>query len=177
MRRLLIVFSFFLGVYYPPTSLKTALCIRGRDLLYSRCQSVTPAIPHRKTGKLIIATQESQVAYLQSLAEKAKVMREKGIGDVPLRWLSGKEVRELEPDVIDTVHGALLSSQTGIVGSHELMESLEKGQTGSRMRVSEISADARHDRDYGFRDWRDRVWLSNRQNRQGGAQKRRQARK
>jgi L-2-hydroxyglutarate oxidase LhgO len=72
---------------------------------------------------------------LQSLAEKAKVMREKGIGDVPLRWLSGGEVQELEPDVVDTVHGALLSSETGIVGSHELMESLEKGRCASRCRV------------------------------------------
>ncbi|GAA5895986.1 hypothetical protein JCM6882_005580 [Rhodosporidiobolus microsporus] len=117
------------GIYYPPTSLKTALCIRGRDLLYKRCKE--HGIGYCNTGKLVLATSEGQVPYLKQLFEKSKLLREKEIGDVPLEWLSGDEVRELEPDVGEGVVGALLSPKTGIVSSHELMENLEKEITDS----------------------------------------------
>lgn len=67
------------------------------------------------------------MGYLKALHEKAGKLRELGVGDVPLEWLSGERVRELEPDVGERVVGALLSPKTGIVSSHELMENLEKG--------------------------------------------------
>lgn len=38
------------GIYYPVGSLKSRLCIRGRDLLYNRCAALD--IRHRKTGKV-----------------------------------------------------------------------------------------------------------------------------
>ncbi|GAA6001429.1 hypothetical protein JCM10207_006662 [Rhodosporidiobolus poonsookiae] len=117
------------GIYYPADSLKTRLCIRGRDLLYKRCQE--HSIGYRNTQKLVLATAQDQVPYLKQLYEKAQLLREKKIGDVPLEWLSGDEVRKLEPDVGEKVVGALLSPKTGIVSSHELMENLEKGITDS----------------------------------------------
>ncbi|KAM0791308.1 hypothetical protein ACM66B_005780 [Microbotryomycetes sp. NB124-2] len=113
------------GIYYPADSLKTRLCIRGRDLIYDRCSR--NGLGHRKTGKLIVATAPDQKAYLQGLEQKSRQIKEQGIGQVPLRWLSGDEARELEPDLGGNVVGALLSSETGIVSSHELMEDLEKG--------------------------------------------------
>ncbi|BGP16455.1 hypothetical protein JCM10213_003989 [Rhodosporidiobolus nylandii] len=112
------------GIYYPATSLKTALCIRGRDLLYERCKQ--QGIGFRQTGKLVLATADEQVPYLKQLYEKSKLLKEQGIGDVPLEWLSGAEVRAREPDVGEKVVGALLSPKTGIVSSHELMDNLEK---------------------------------------------------
>ncbi|GAA6054260.1 hypothetical protein JCM3770_005148 [Rhodotorula araucariae] len=112
------------GLYYPPASLKTALCIRGRDLLYSRCAE--HGIAHKNTGKLVLATSKEQMGYLRGLHDKAKRLRETGVGDVPLEWLDGDAVRRLEPDVGERIVGALLSPKTGIVSSHELMEHLEK---------------------------------------------------
>ncbi|CEQ39438.1 SPOSA6832_00945, partial [Sporobolomyces salmonicolor] len=101
------------GIYYPINSLKTALCIRGRDLLYQRCDE--HGIPYRNTGKLVLATSKDQINYLEQLHDKANRLREKGIGEVPLEWLSGDEVRKLEPDVGERVIGALLSPKTGII--------------------------------------------------------------
>ncbi|GAA6012032.1 hypothetical protein JCM11491_000146 [Sporobolomyces phaffii] len=117
------------GIYYPPTSLKTALCIRGRDLLYARCRA--DAIPFRQTGKLVLALSKDQEKYLEQLFERSKRLARDGIGDVPLEWLTGDQVRQLEPDVGDRVVSALRSSKTGIVDSHELMANLEKEITDS----------------------------------------------
>lgn len=111
------------GAYYPNDSLKTLLCVQGRDLLYTRCRA--NAIPFRQVGKLITANTPSQIAYLDGLLKKTAQLREKGL-DVPLEYLTGDQVRELEPDVSQEVKCALLSSKTGIVSSHALMEDLEK---------------------------------------------------
>lgn len=113
------------GIYYPPDSLKTALCIRGRDLLYSRCKD--QGIPFRQTGKLVLALSKDQEKYLEKLFERSKKLKRDGIGDVPLEWMNGDQVRELEPDVGENVVSALRSPKTGIVDSHSLMENLEKG--------------------------------------------------
>ncbi|GAA5878929.1 hypothetical protein JCM3774_000662, partial [Rhodotorula dairenensis] len=112
------------GIYYPPDSLKTALCIRGRDLLYMRCRR--DGIGHRQTGKLVLATHDNQVPYLRKLFDRSQQLRQAGTGDVPLEWLTGDQVRDLEPDIGRQVVGALLSPKTGIVSSHELMEHMEK---------------------------------------------------
>ncbi|GAA5850757.1 hypothetical protein JCM5353_000222 [Sporobolomyces roseus] len=117
------------GIYYPPNSLKTALCIRGRDLLYARCKSHD--IPHRQTGKLILATSKDQEKYLDTLFAKSEKLRTERIGEIPLERLTGDQVREMEPDVGERVISALRSTMTGIVDSHALMESLEKGITDS----------------------------------------------
>ncbi|ORY89288.1 FAD dependent oxidoreductase [Leucosporidium creatinivorum] len=119
------------GIYYPANSLKTSLCIRGRDLLYKRCSAA--GIAHRKTGKLILANSSGQVQYLEGLKQKASKIEQLGVGRVPLEWLSGDEVREREPDVSKGVVGALLSPETGIVSSHELMEDLEKSILDSEL--------------------------------------------
>ncbi|SGY23925.1 BQ5605_C019g08996 [Microbotryum silenes-dioicae] len=108
------------GIYYPSDSLKTSLCIRGRQLLYKRCQA--SSIPYRKTGKLIVATSKDQIPYLEGLVKKADKLG----GKVPLGWKKGDELRELEPDLGEGVLGGLSSSETGIVDSHSLMEAMEK---------------------------------------------------
>lgn len=113
-----------MGIYYPTRSLKTLLCIRGRQQLYQRLEA--NKIPHRKTGKLILATNNDQKHYLDSLKSKADQIHALGEGSVPLEWLSGEQVRELEPDVSEDVIGALLSPETGIVDSHGLMADLER---------------------------------------------------
>jgi len=45
------------GLYYPDGSLKAALCVEGRRLLYDYCAS--RRIPHRRTEKLVFAAHET----------------------------------------------------------------------------------------------------------------------
>jgi 2-hydroxyglutarate dehydrogenase len=92
-------------------------------MLYDRCQQFK--IPHRKTEKLILATSKAHKEYLAGLESKAHKIEQLKFGKVPLSWLSGEEVREVEPDVGPGVIGALVSPETGIVSSHALMENLE----------------------------------------------------
>lgn len=100
------------GIYYPPGSLKAALCVRGRRLLYQICQQ--HAIPHRRTGKLIVAVEEDEVEGLERLLERGRANGVEG-----LRLLSRRQVREMEPNVEATA--ALLSPETGIIDDHALM--------------------------------------------------------
>jgi len=103
------------GIYYAPGSLKARLCREGRQQLYEYCQA--RHIPHRKTGKWIVATQPSQGEALEALRENAAL---NGIDD--LMQLSDAEVRRGEPAL--RCIGALASPSTGIVDSHALMTAL-----------------------------------------------------
>ena len=58
------------GLYYPPGSLKAELCVAGRDLLYAYCTE--RGIPHRRCGKLIVATGEGQEEALAAIAGNAR---------------------------------------------------------------------------------------------------------
>jgi len=62
------------------------------------------------------------------LFAKSEKLKTERIGEIPLERLTGDQVRELEPDVGEKVISALRSTMTGIVDSHALMESLEKGE-------------------------------------------------
>ncbi len=103
------------GLYSPPQWLKTRLCLRGRRLLYAYCEE--RAVPHRRCGKLVVATSEAQVPALEALARNATANGVEG-----LSLIDGAAARALEP----ALHGvaALLSSQTGIVDSHAYMLAL-----------------------------------------------------
>ena len=103
------------GIYYPPGSLKARFCARGRSLLYGYCEE--RSIPFRRCGKLIVATDASQMDALEGLAFRA---RENGIVDV--RQISAVQAAEIEPDLV--CYGALESPSTGIIDSHALMSSL-----------------------------------------------------
>ena len=100
------------GIYYPRGSLKARLCVAGRKALYEYCAS--HGVPHRRLGKLIVATDDAQLGRLEEIAGKA---RANGVDD--LQFIDGPEARRLEPALAAT--GALLSPSTGIVDSHQLM--------------------------------------------------------
>lgn len=101
------------GIYYPPDSLKAKLCIEGRELLYETCTKNN--IPHRKIGKLIIATTERERDALEELMGNAE---RSGVSSVT--FLDGKKIREMEPHV-RAICG-LHSPDTGIVSAHHLMD-------------------------------------------------------
>ncbi|KAJ9123820.1 hypothetical protein QFC24_003597 [Naganishia onofrii] len=118
------------GIYYPLNSLKSQYCVRGRELLYDRCQRL--GIGHKKTGKLILATSTDQIQYLDELhaslqhpiLESPTHSPMTGLG-VPTYFLGPNEAADLEPDLGPNVLAAMLSTESGIVDSHALMESLE----------------------------------------------------
>src|SRR5262249_10779640 len=83
--------------------------------LYAHCAEF--AVPHRRCGKIIVATQENQLGTLESYRKTAAAN-----GVPPLRWLSQAEVSKLEPAVRSI--GGLYSESTGIIDSHAYMESL-----------------------------------------------------
>jgi len=100
------------GIYYAKGSLKARLCVEGNRMLYPLCES--GRIPHRRCGKLIVATAPEEEAVLLGIQERA---RENGADD--LKMVSAREVKALEPNV--RACAGLLSPSTGIVDSHRLM--------------------------------------------------------
>jgi len=104
------------GMYYPSGSLKASLCVQGRAQLVAYCQE--RGIAHRLCGKLIVATEPSQIPKLKAIQAQALA---NGVADV--RWLSPQEAMAME-GALKCV-AALLSQGTGIVNSHGLMLSFQ----------------------------------------------------
>lgn len=129
------------GMYYPRGSLKARLCVRGRVLLYERCDRL--AIGHARLTKLIVATDPGEQPELERLLALGRA------NGVELRLLSAGECRALEPAV--PAIGGLLSPTSGIVSAHELMDSLlaEARRAGAVLQTrAELVAIERRDRDY-----------------------------
>jgi L-2-hydroxyglutarate oxidase LhgO len=103
------------GIHYEPNSLKARLCVAGRDLLYRYCAE--RGIPHRRCGKLTVATADNQLATLEKIDSNA---RANGVFD--LEWLDGSAARRAEPEL--KCIRALSSPSTGIIDSHVFMQSL-----------------------------------------------------
>ena len=57
------------GIYYPSGSLRAYHCPRGRRMLYDYCAS--HGVPHRKCGKLVVATNDVEAAKLEALLAQA----------------------------------------------------------------------------------------------------------
>jgi len=125
------------GLYYGHDSLKTKLCLRGKEMLYELCKKED--IPHRNCGKWIVAQNDQQMEELEKVHSFAS-----SIG-VPTRFLSLKEAADREPEVRAQA-GVLESPTTGIVDSHALMSHLESrfldlsGDIAFRTLVTGISA-------------------------------------
>src|ERR1700694_918379 len=58
------------GLYYPSGSLRAHHCPRGRRMLYDFCAS--HGVPHRKCGKLVVATKASELARLDIILNQAR---------------------------------------------------------------------------------------------------------
>jgi L-2-hydroxyglutarate oxidase LhgO len=104
------------GIYYPQGSLKARLCVEGKRMLYDYAEQ--RGLPHRRCGKLIVATSEAQVGQLDAIMTKA---RANGVDDLVL--LAREQARAMEPQL--ECHAALHSPSTGIIDSHALMLSLQ----------------------------------------------------
>jgi L-2-hydroxyglutarate oxidase LhgO len=94
------------GIYYPPGSAKARMTRRGVALLREYCADRGLAYDER--GKLVVARDEAETVKLRELERRSLANGVPGV-----RWLSGAELRELEPDVAGVA--ALLSPSTAIV--------------------------------------------------------------
>jgi L-2-hydroxyglutarate oxidase LhgO len=103
------------GLYYPTGSLKALLCIEGRRQLYAYCAE--RGVPHRRLGKLVVATRDSQREALASIQARALANE---VEDITL--IEAAEAQALEPQLACVA--ALHSRETGIVDSHALMLAL-----------------------------------------------------
>ena len=103
------------GMYYTPNSLKATLSVTGRRQLYQFAHDHN--IPHRQTGKLIVATHENEVPGLKAILETGKQ------NDVEnLRLISGKEAAAIAPGIHAVA--AIYSPATGVINAHALMDAL-----------------------------------------------------
>lgn len=104
------------GLHYPTGSLKARLCVEGRRALYAFLDA--HHVAHQKCGKLIVATEESEIPALDHLARQSEINGVEGV-----RWLSGEQARALEPQL--RAVAALESVESGVMDAHGYMLALE----------------------------------------------------
>ncbi|WP_298724669.1 L-2-hydroxyglutarate oxidase [uncultured Ferrovibrio sp.] len=93
------------GVYYAPGSLKARFCREGLVATKNFCQQ--HGLPFETCGKLIVATNEIELARMGALYKRAQ---ENGLS---IERLDDTELRRREPRIVGK--GALFVSETGIV--------------------------------------------------------------
>jgi L-2-hydroxyglutarate oxidase len=101
------------GIYYKPGSLKARNCIEGYDMLVSFCQE--EQIVYELCGKVIVATDEAELPYLQMLYERGQ---QNGLDG--LKLLDQDEIKEKEPHV-NGIKGIFVP-QTGIIDYKQVSE-------------------------------------------------------
>jgi L-2-hydroxyglutarate oxidase LhgO len=58
------------GIYYEPGSDMAKLCVNGARMMYEYCEKKN--LPHKRVGKLIVATRESELPILEDLYKRAR---------------------------------------------------------------------------------------------------------
>ncbi len=94
------------GLYYKPGSLKAKNCVEGRERMYRFCEENN--IKHDRCGKIVVATDESEIPLLKMLEERGIANGLKGI-----KKLHGEELKEYEPHAAGIA--GLFVAETGIV--------------------------------------------------------------
>uniref|UniRef100_A0A1B6C7V0 L-2-hydroxyglutarate dehydrogenase, mitochondrial n=1 Tax=Clastoptera arizonana TaxID=38151 RepID=A0A1B6C7V0_9HEMI len=94
------------GIYYKPGSLRAKLCVEGLKLTYEFCDKHN--IPYKKVGKLIVATDESEIPRLNDLYDRGI---KNSVPDISL--IDGGKIKDYEPYCkgVKAIH----SPHTGIV--------------------------------------------------------------
>ena len=94
------------GLYYKPGSLKAKNCIEGRKELVEFAKE--HGIPHDVCGKVVVATEESELANMERIYQTGLENKIEG-----LKKISAEEVKEIEP-FVESI-GGLWVPCTGII--------------------------------------------------------------
>lgn len=106
------------GAYYKPESLKAKHCLVGRELLYTYCKE--KQIKHKRIGKLIVATSESERIQLLEILNRSK---SNGLLNYDkLSILSQKEVAQISSK-LHCVE-ALYSPSSGVFDTYGFLQNL-----------------------------------------------------
>jgi len=109
------------GIYYPPASLKSKLCIEGHRLLLQYVDE--NHLPVLKCGKVIVANSPERVQTLTTLLDRATQV------GVKVQKISLEELRELEP-MAASHEWALWSPNTAVIDSKAVLNNLTKELQG-----------------------------------------------
>jgi L-2-hydroxyglutarate oxidase LhgO len=104
------------GLYYPPGSRKARSCVSGNSMLWAWVTA--RGVGHRRTGKLVVATDPEQEPALDRLIDNAAAC------GASLERIGLARARTLEPNLPATIRAAAWSPNSGIVDAHELVRSL-----------------------------------------------------
>jgi L-2-hydroxyglutarate oxidase LhgO len=110
------------GIYYAPGSAKARMTRHGVGLLRDYCAD--RGLVWDERGKLVVARNAAEEVKLRELERRSTANGVPGV-----RWLSGAELRELEPDVAGVA--ALLSPTTAIVDYPAIARSFAADVTAS----------------------------------------------
>jgi L-2-hydroxyglutarate oxidase LhgO len=103
------------GLYYSTGSRRAYHCPRGRRMLYDFCAS--HGVPHRKCGKLVVATHAKELPRLEGVLKQAQVNGVEGV-----QIIDAAAAKRLEPALACVA--AMHSPETGIIDSHRFMLAL-----------------------------------------------------
>lgn len=104
------------GLHYAPGSLKARLCVEGRRMLYRFLED--HAVAFDKCGKLIVATEQSELPALEALKARGDANGVEGV-----TWLDQAQTLALEPNL--RAVASLHSTESGVFDAHGYMEALE----------------------------------------------------
>ena len=105
------------GIYYKPGSLKAKNCISGYHMLLDFVREYD--IPHELCGKIIVATDASELPALQNIYDRGIANGLDG-----LEWLEKEAMNEIEP-YLNGIKGIRVP-QTGIIDYKAMCIQLEK---------------------------------------------------
>lgn len=95
------------GVYYKKGSLKSKFCIKGAEMVKQYCQD--KKLPYHEIGKLIVATQNSELETLHKLFKNAKANMVDSI-----EMLNKEQIQNIQPGCTKALE-AIWSPKTAIV--------------------------------------------------------------
>jgi len=105
------------GIYYPKKKgpLKARFCVEGNKMLYEFCAEHN--VPHKKTGKLVVATNHREEEYLEDVLAVSLDNSVPGVTRI-----SGEEAKAMEPNVNAT--SAIHVPTSGIIEPTEYVSRL-----------------------------------------------------
>lgn len=106
------------GIYYPAGTLKAKLCRAGAEAMLE--YAAAHGIPHRRDGKVIVATCAEDARGLDALLANAHAAGIRAVRVGP------DEIRELEPHAANEF-GGIHCADTAVIDSPAVLESLRDG--------------------------------------------------